>query len=361
MSIWSMLRKKLVVVTFVSIIIMGFAMVLPSEPAQAAGNYEAEATASMTVLQSWYNSSTGLFNTTGWWNSANALGAVIDYSTLAHSNAYAGDIANTFSKNESSNFLNYYYDDEGWWALTWVKAYDYTGNAGYLSMAKTIFNDIAASWDATCGGGVWWSKAKTYKNAIPNELFLTLAIRLHERTPGDRGSGSYIDWANKEWNWFNGSGMINASNLINDGLTSSCQNNGSTTWTYNQGVILGGLADLYKSTGNFSYVRKAEAIANAATGTLVNSNGILKEPCEPSCGGDGPQFKGIFMRNLFYLYTVDHQASYRQFITRNVDSIWNNDRNSSNQLGLMWYGPFDSADAARQSSAQDALNSAIVF
>ena len=61
---------------------------------------------------------------------------------------------------------------------------------------------------------------------------------------------------------------------------------------------------MYKITSDVSYLSNAEAIANAATGTLVN-NGILKESCEPSsCGGDGPQFKGIFMRNLGYLYST---------------------------------------------------------
>ncbi|HEX4212975.1 MAG TPA: glycoside hydrolase family 76 protein, partial [Candidatus Dormibacteraeota bacterium] len=130
-------------------------------------------------------------------------------------------------------------------------------------------------------------------------------------------------------------------------------------WTYNQGVILGGLTDLYRSTGDRSYLDEAQLIANAATKSLVNSNGILVEPCEPSCGGDGPQFKGIFMRNLWYLYKFDHDPAYLQFIQTNVQSIWANDRNSQNQLGLTWAGPFDSADAARQSSAMDALNAAI--
>lgn len=26
--------------------------------------------------------------------------------------------------------------------------------------------------------------------------------RLHNRTPGDGGLGSYLDWAQREWNWF---------------------------------------------------------------------------------------------------------------------------------------------------------------
>ena len=48
------------------------------------------------------------------------------------------------------------------------------------------------------------------------------------------------------------SGKINADSLINDGLTSSRLNNHGTTWTYNSGVIIGGMTDLYRATGNSS-------------------------------------------------------------------------------------------------------------
>ena len=338
--------------------------------AHAAGttnpNYQSEAATDAQVLQSWYNTSNGVFNTTGWWNSANALNALIDYSRLTGNTAYTSDIATTYNLNSSGGFVSsaHSYDDEGWWALTWLNAYDYTGNVTYLNMAKSIFTDITGAWDSTCNGGVWWSGARTYKNAITNELFLELAARLHERTPGDGGSGSYLDWANREWTWFSASGMINSSNLINDGLNSSCQNNGQTTWTYNQGVILGGLTDMYKITANTSYLTEAETIANAATTSLVNTNGSLKEPNEPcgsSCGPDGPQFKGIFMRNLAYLYAADHQQAYENFILTNANSIWQNDRNSANQFGMEWAGPVDSVDAARQSSTLDAFNAAIQF
>src|SRR5579859_604308 len=353
--------NKVRMVVIACLFALGLTFVAMPQVTLGAGNYKAYAGASMSALQGWYNSSTGLFTTTGWWNSANALEAVIDYSALTNTTTYTSDISTTFAKNSSGNFLNNYYDDEGWWALTWIKAYDLTQNSSYLTMAKTIFSDITKSWDATCNGGVWWDKSHTYKNAIPNELFLSIATRLHQRTPGDSGSGSYIDWANKEWTWFSNSSMLNGSNLVNDGLDSACHNNGNTTWTYNQGVILGGLADMYKITGDASYLSKAESIANAATGSLVTASGILREPCEPTCNGDQSQFKGIFMRNLAYLYGVDNQQSYKSFLMKNADSLWLNNRNSSNQLGLLWYGPFDSADASRQSSAQDALNATIPF
>jgi predicted alpha-1,6-mannanase (GH76 family) len=316
--------------------------------------------AGMTALQIFYNSSTGLWNTSKWWQTANALETTIDYSIITNTKTYHGNIRNTFEKHKRSKFLDrWFYDDDGWWALTWIKAYDLTGETRYLDMAKTIFNHMKKGWDSTCGGGMWWKKQRKYKNAITNELFLTVAARLHLRTPGDKGPGSYLDWTQRSWKWFKNSGLINSSNLINDGLNKSCKNNGQTTWTYNQGVILGGLVDLYKITNDPSLLTQAQLIADAAISKLA-PKGILREPCEPSkCEADGPQFKGIFIRNLYYLYQTTNKPAYKEFIVQNANSILSHNRNSKNQFGLNWAGPFDSTNAARQSSAMDAINAAI--
>ncbi len=341
-------------------LLMIVSLVALFETVEAATIQQQRADAGMAALQTFYNTSTGLYDSPGgWWQSANALETTIDFAARTNTNLYTQNIATTYNDNNSANFLNNYYDDEGWWALTWIKAYDLTGDVTYLNSAKTIFQDMTGGWDSTCSGGIWWSKSRTYKNAIANELFLLVGARLHNRTPGDGGNGSYIDWAQREWTWLKTSGLINSTNLINDGLTSSCQNNGETTWSYNQGVILGGLTDLYKANGDASLVTQAETIANAAIASpaLVNSNGILVEPCEASgCGNDGPQFKGIFAKNLYYLFTTDKQPSYKAFLLANADSIWANDRDFSNQFGLHWAGPFDTADGARQSAAEDVLN-----
>jgi hypothetical protein len=319
-------------------------------------DFNANTGSAVTTLQQWYNGS-GLWDTTGWWNAANCIDAIGARIIGVNGGALTNVLANTFSLNSSGDFLDDYYDDEGWWAEAWIRAFDLTGNTNYLNMAGTIFTDMTNAWGSPCGGGIWWDKNQTYKNAIANELFLLDAISLHQRTPGDTGApGSYLYWATNEWSWFKASGMINAQDLINDGLN-DCTNNGETTWSYNQGVILGGLVDLYKSTGQISYLQQAEQIATAAITFLVNGQGILEDACEPSgCGGDGPQFKGIFARHLAELYDVDRNPAYFNFLYTNAHSIWSRDRNSSNQLGLVWSGPFDSADAARQSSAMAAIS-----
>jgi hypothetical protein len=74
--------------------------------------------------------------------------------------------------------------------------------------------------------------------------------------------------------------------------------------------------------------------------------------------GDGSQFKGVFMRNLFDFYRHSGRPAYRDFVLRNARSIWGNSRNAKNQFGVRWTGPFDIADASRQSSALDVLNAA---
>lgn len=236
---------------------------------------------------------------------------------------------------------------------------DITGNQQYLQTAEGIFADMAASYDTTPCGGIWWDKNHTYVNAIANELFLDVAAHLANRA-GSK-SGYYLDWAKKEWDWFKSSGMINAQHTINDGLNiTTCQNNGGTVWSYNQGVILGGLTELSRATKDNSYINTAKQIADAAIVNLTDANGILHDPCEPDCGADGSQFKGVFARNLQILQKASPEARYKTFLQNNANSIWANDRDAQNELSLIWSGPYiQPANASTQSSAMDALVGAL--
>ena len=315
------------------------------------------------ALQQWYAPGSGLYKpSAGWWNSANAITVLANESRVLKTRRYDSAIDNTFENasaaEHTANFLNNYDDDEGWWALAWVDAYDLTAKPKYLTMAQTIFADIAGQWETkTCGGGVWWNKKTGYKNAIANELFLELAAALANRASSAEEKQKYLEWAQREWAWFRGSGMINAQNLVNDGLDAAnpnaCTNNGRNTWSYNQGVIVCGLVELYKADGDASLLPQAQAIAKAAIAHLTDSNGILVD--RSVSGGDAPQFKGIFLRNLMMLYTAAPDAQYKIFAEANADSILAHDQDTASHFGALWQGPFDKADATRQTSALDAL------
>ena len=347
-------------------------------------NFAAYADAALkSLMDNWYQFGKGSFRDLGWWNTANALETVIDYSFVRPFNnvsAIIQDVYNNRSNEYAKNFINDYYDDEAWWALAMVKAFDATQNKKYLSTAEAIFDDMLTGWDETaCSGGLWWNKSRQQKNAIENELFVTLGARLYLRT----GKNLYLGWAKRAWSWFLKTGMLAPNGLINDGVDlNTCGNNGKPTWTYNQGAILGGLSDLHKITGDQSYLSTGMRIASSAMTHLVSNTGILTEPCEymsQGCGADGPQFKGIFVRYLSHLYSThpaiiqggagkvtDNESatfllSCQSFFARQAISIWNNDRSAENTLGLRWGGPFDGATASTQSSALDALVAAVPF
>ncbi|KAF4126634.1 Glycosyl hydrolase family 76 [Geosmithia morbida] len=377
---------------------------------EAVQNYTNQAVTGITALNdNWYQQDSGLWAGT-WWNSANALTTVVEFAILRPN--LAADlnitqlISNTFVKAQQTqlkvrarttsgpdrgivereeqqgsggeraedetqgldkrlfaNFLNDFYDDEGWWALALIRSYDLTENNAYLDAAVTIFDDMAGGHGGPCNGGIYWSKDRNYKNAITNELYLSIAASLANRRPQQT---RFLAAARKQWVWFQGSGLINEQNLINDGLDDKCRNNGLQTWSYNQGVILGGLAELYRATGNADLLATAKRIATAALDHLTTGKGgviVETDRCETKvghCGTDGQQFKGIFVRNLRYLADVAPDMDFRASIIRSADSIWDHDR-SLKKFGAAWDGPFNGATAQTQSSALDAIVAAIAI
>jgi len=332
-------------------------------PRSTDATYRQRAALGIQRLQSWYDPATGLYRTTGWWNSANAITTLADYSLATGDNQYEGVFPNvlTAAQHTSAGFLNNFYDDEGWWALAWIDTYDLTHQQQYLQTAAAIFEDMAKGWDDTCSGGIWWSKDRKYKNAIANELFLSVAAHLLPRTKNRKLKAQYLQWTQREWQWFSHTGMINASHLINDGLDANCVNNHKTEWTYNQGVILGGLSEFYKQAHDRSLLIQANAIVEAtlSSTTLTDAHGILHDPCEPDCGGDGTQFKGIFVRNLALLYKIAPSPRYKTFVEANADSIWQGMQASDNGIGTKWDAPYGTANASTQSSGDDVLVSAV--
>ncbi|HEY6737475.1 MAG TPA: glycoside hydrolase family 76 protein [Actinopolymorphaceae bacterium] len=303
-----------------------------------------------------YDEETGLWKTTGWWNSANALTAVLDYQAATGDRSYEWIIANTYDKNidaQWGNFTNDYIDDTGWWALAWIRAYDLTGDERYLETAKFDADFMYDTWSDVCGGGVIWNVDRPYKNAVTNELFIKVAASLHNRIPGDT---KYLDQALAAWEWFENSGMINNENLINDGLNDACENNGDVTWTYNQGIILGAAPELYEATGDRTYLERARALADASTtSSYLNPGGVLTEPCEADgCGADGPTFKGVYVRNLGELNAALPGRPYQSYLQRQAAVSYTKGRNRFDQYGLHWAGPVAWLSAATQQSGTEA-------
>lgn len=114
----------------------------------AAGNQRSAATA----LMEFYDPDTKLFDhsavgsaSSGWWNSANDLTALIDDIRVTKMASYQSAISRTYAANKPTgvafdtygDFKNVYLDDTGWWAMTWIDAYQLTGDSAYLATAAS--------------------------------------------------------------------------------------------------------------------------------------------------------------------------------------------------------------------------------
>ncbi|CEJ81183.1 hypothetical protein VHEMI01327 [[Torrubiella] hemipterigena] len=322
-----------------------------------------------------YNITDGRWRTSdAWWLSGNALQTILDYMRATGSKDYLWQAEHTVRMQKKplpwwpqggGDFRADSTDDTGWWVLALVSLFDLTGSVEYLDIARRDEEYMYSYWStSTCGGGIIQDIPNlAYKNAISNELYLKLAASLHNRIPGDH---VYLERAVQSWEWFKGSGMINSENLVNDGLAQSsngtCSNNGATTWTYNQGVIIGGLVELYRATADEEYLAEAKKIADAVlNSSMLSQRGILHEPCDPAtdCNSDQAAFKGIFARDLAELDKVLDDRPYKGYLVRNAESAWLRARNSQNFYSVSWTGPFDKATIGSQASAASLLLSAL--
>lgn len=312
-------------------------------------------------LVGFYDQRTGVWFTTGWWNSANALTALIDHMLVTGDERYRWVIANTWEKKRSAaygNFTNYLIDDTGWWALAWIRAYDLTGDQRYLQTARAGVDFMWRYHDDACGGGLWWSTTREYKAAVANELFIKAAAELDVRLGGGT---DYLPRAVQVWEWFDRTGMINDELLINDGLEPvTCVNNLDAAWTYNQGVVLGGLVALEEATGDRTYLDRARELADASTtADYLHVDGVLTEVCEDTgCGIDGPSFKGIYVRNLGELNRALDDRPYQDYLVEQATIVHERNRSEGDRYGLHWAGPVDYVNGATQASVVDLFTAA---
>jgi len=305
----------------------------------------------------YYNYTNGRYNGGSVWTDANALETVHELMLLTGRTDFDGVADNSYIGRHALNtstdwqaFTGGYIDDAGWVVLAiWTMA-DYKKFRGednvdtFLISAGQLYDKIAANWDDTCGGGVWWTTDHGYKNAITNELFLTLSARGYLRT----GNQTYLENAKKSWAWLESSGMRTSTGLYNDGLVfGTCLNNNGTTWTYNQGVIASGLAALAVATKNQSLFNQAEITLDATIKRLTAPNKVLKESCDDPlangtvCDIDQQTFKGIWTKHLQYYLTSAANplatAKYGPFLGLQSAAVLRYATNASLDIGSVWY------------------------
>ncbi len=216
-----------------------------------------------------------------------------------------------------------FYDDNEWVALAKVQKYLDTGDEAALERADEIFDVVVSGWDTDpthpAPGGVFWSQAdwSDDRNTVSTMPGAQLATRLYMITGEER----YLRWAETMVAWTD-EHLLAPNGLYWDNV----KLDGSideTQWTYNQGVPVGTYALLYEATGERSYLRKAESIAEASYRHFVTEGRIADQPMF---------FNSIWFKNLLLLESVTGGTRYRTAMQDYADHQWREVRDPATGL-----------------------------
>jgi predicted alpha-1,6-mannanase (GH76 family) len=257
-----------------------------------------------------------------YWPQAHALDVVIDAYERTNDEAYKSYFDKWFTGVRAKNgnsFLNYFYDDMQWNALSLLRAYNATSDEKYKTAAITVWEDIKTGWNDKGGGGIAWNKGElNSKNACSNGPACILAARLYQQFKNEADK----EWALKIYDWEKDV-LFNPSNgAIYDNLNASTGVISNYISTYNQGTFIGSAVELYKITGEKTYLNDAVKAANYTINKLT-ANRILNT----EGSGDLALFKGIFVRYFVQLIqTPGLDSATKQrfllFLKYNANELW---------------------------------------
>lgn len=136
-----------------------------------------------------------------------------------------------------------------------------------------------ARWNTTnCGGGLKWqifqsNKGYDYRNSISNGAFLQISARLARFT----GNKTYVDWAERTWDWMDGVGLISSNYQVFDGSddTINCTQLDHTQWTYNPAVLLYGTSLMANFTNEQVWKDRTEGLLTSIENTFFLPGGDI--------------------------------------------------------------------------------------
>jgi predicted alpha-1,6-mannanase (GH76 family) len=228
-----------------------------------------------------------------WWM-AHGIDAFIDAYQRTRNTTYltrAKTLLHGVQSHNGGVYNNGYYDDMEWMALACLRAYEITGDTEYLNVSTSLWGTIKGGYT---NGLISWSTGchPNCKNAISNDPAIILGARLYAIGQASAADLSMIETI-----------YSNMKSTLVDPATGAVWDNKDlstgvvTTWefSYNQGMFIGAGLELYKLTGDATYMTDAKRNADWSM-TSNSTNGMLFSG--ETGGGDGGLFKGIFVRYL---------------------------------------------------------------
>ena len=252
-----------------------------------------------------------------------------------------GDLLNGANRNLEETMNGKWNDDIAWWALAMSSGVDLLGTQAtmkasvtYLQVAIKTWNEMIEplQYDNACNGGIYWSRNRNsdkdnerlYKSSITNTEFMLLSARLTKQT----GNTTYMRYAVDVYNWMKRQNLITRDfNVMDGGYAPSCNQKTTTLYSYNAGMMIAAISEMYIVTKDASYMRDMNNYVKAALKTFT-LNGIIYEPecnkdsngCEPRPIQKRKSFIAQLTKGLSYAYKVSNDETVKSNIMTVIDN-----------------------------------------
>ncbi|QNL49372.1 glycosyl hydrolase [Olivibacter sp. SDN3] len=260
-----------------------------------------------------------------WWN-AHMLDVLVDGYQRTENENYIQRmraLLDGMKETNDNTYPNHFYDDMEWLALSSLRAYQVSNDEAFLQATSILWDDIQTGLNDYQGGGIAWKKDQLdYKNTPANAPAIILACRLYT----DLNNEQDLTLAQTLYEWLKSTLVDPANGIVWDGINRNGDGEIDKNWlfTYNQGVFIGAAHELYKVTGDRTYLNDAVRTANTAISHPdITVGGILKNENQ----GDGGLFKGIMIRYLALLaeeqtLTDADRIRFQDFIKFNAETAY---------------------------------------
>lgn len=232
------------------------------------------------------------------------------------------------SEGQSDRF----YDDNIWLGIDFAELYLSSGEQQYLERAEVIWTFVKSGEDDVLGGGIYWcEQKKTSKNTCSNAPAAVFAFRMFEATQ----DSMYFEAGKRWYDWTKRYLQDPDDGLYWDNVSLNGKVD-QRKYPYNSGQMLQSAALLYGLTGDSTYLRDAQRIAENGYQHFFEAF--------TTAGGDRFRllkrsdnwFIAVMMRGYVELYHLDGNERYIKAFRENLEYAWNHARDSDGLFGKSW-------------------------
>jgi rhamnogalacturonyl hydrolase YesR len=203
-----------------------------------------------------------------------------------------------------------YYDDNAWMVLTFLEAYELTGESRYLKRAEETLEFVTSGWDEELGGGIWWHEQHKGdgKNTCVNAPGALGCFRV-ARFEKDPAAAKWNTFGEKITVW-TVKNLQAPNGLFSDSINVKTKEINRAQLTYNAGLMLRVFLSLHARTGERFYLDEALRMGKSANSLLDQGTGAYRDPIK---------WAHLMVEADLELYRATGDKAYRERAVKNAD------------------------------------------